>query len=98
MLRKTRTPEPATAVPPMHYQHCREDVRVYYRQFGDTTYYDYDEKRALAVVDAAETAGVSVWKALPSAEGFTYETRLRLADVWKKAGRGPSVDREEFYS
>jgi hypothetical protein len=96
MFKNTSTPEPATAVPPMHYQHCREDVRVYYRQFGDR--YDYDEKLALAVVEAAEAAGVSVWKTLPVAEGFTYETRLRLADVWKKAGRGPSADREEFYS
>ncbi|GGN39225.1 hypothetical protein FHR83_006766 [Actinoplanes campanulatus] len=96
-ITRDNSPQPAgPAVPPLHYQHCREDVNAYYQQFGDK--YDYDKKLALGVVDAAEAAGVSVWKALPTEDGFTYESRLRLAAVWKKAGRGPAADREEFYA
>lgn len=84
---KNLTPEPAAStVPPLHYQHCREDIRW--------TGYASD---ALPVVDAAEQQGVSVWKALAAAD-IEYHCKLNIARIWKERGRGPAADREEFYA
>ncbi|MEU4558459.1 hypothetical protein AB0F72_08715 [Actinoplanes sp. NPDC023936] len=96
MFRFTKDTTEAATVPPLHYVHCREDVNAHYKALGGD--YDYDRRRALGVVDEAEVAGVSVWKVLPKADGFSYEERMRLADLWRDAGRGPAADREEFYS
>lgn len=79
------TPEPAGTVSPMHYQHCRQDVRL--------TGMAND---ALRVVAAAEQRGVSVRKALADAD-IDYVDKVLIAGVWKKNGRGPAADREEFY-
>ncbi len=84
-MSRNNTPEPASAVSPMHYQHCREDIRL-----------SALSPVALPVVDAAEQQGVSVWKALAVAD-IAYDDKMLIANYWRDAGRGPSGVREEFY-
>jgi hypothetical protein len=86
MFGNTKEPEAAAPVPPLHYEHCREDVQ-----------YNSHDKNGLPVVDAAEAAGVSVWKAL-AASDLRYAEKINLANWWASKGRGPQADREEFFA
>ncbi|HEY6117228.1 MAG TPA: hypothetical protein VI172_14850 [Candidatus Dormibacteraeota bacterium] len=91
MFGNRNTSEPATVstVPPMHYEHCTADLALW---LGT------DLGRAgRTVVDAAKEQGVSVWKVLPAAD-LPYRDKRELADRWASNGRGPAVDREEFFA